>query len=191
MAFGYSLLELMFVMGLTATISGIAVPQILAGLDDYRATGAARYLSTRLQRARMEAVMRSTEVGVRFTETPTGYTFAVYADGNRNGIRAAEIASGTDPMVMASEQLTDNFRGVEFGTLPALPAVDPGGVPPGGDPIRLGTANMATFTPLGTSSSGSLYVRSQRTQLVVRIFAVTGKTRVLKFDIRTRQWKPL
>ena len=47
------------------TLAGIAIPQLLAGLDDYRAAGAARYLSTRIQRTRMEAVKRSTAAAVQ------------------------------------------------------------------------------------------------------------------------------
>ena len=66
MAAGYSIVEVMFVVGLVATLSGVAVPQMLAALDDFRATGAARYMAARLQRARMEAVMRSAEVAVKF-----------------------------------------------------------------------------------------------------------------------------
>jgi hypothetical protein len=70
--------------------------------------------------------------------------------------------------------------------------VDSGGTPPGTDPIRLGSSSMATFAASGTSSSGSLYIRGRRNaQYVVRIYGQTGKTRVLKFDARSRQWKGL
>jgi type II secretory pathway pseudopilin PulG len=41
---GYSLLELVFVIGLGVTAAAAAVPQYLAGIDDFRAAGAARYV---------------------------------------------------------------------------------------------------------------------------------------------------
>ena len=83
------------------------------------------------------------------------------------------------------------FAGVDFGALPGLPPVDPGGTPPGTDPIRLGSGNILTFTPLGTASTGSLYVRGRRnSQYVIRIIGETGKTRVLKFDLVSQEWKP-
>ena len=51
---------------------------------------------------------------------------------------------------------------------------------------------MATFTATGTATAGSLYIRGRRdVQYVVRIFGETGKTRILKFNPRTRQWNPL
>ena len=191
MAAGYSLVELIFVLGLVATLSGVAIPEMLAALDDFRATGAARYVAARLQRARMEAVMRSAEVTVKFMRTPAGYAFAVYVDGNRNGVRSADVANGIDRLLSGPERLTDNFREVDFGTFDGLPPVDAGAPAPGNDPIRIGVSDMATFTAKGTSSAGSLYIRSRRTQYVIRIFGATGKTRLLKFDVRSHQWKPI
>ena len=176
---GYSLLELMMAMALGVSLSAAAVPEFLAALDDARASGAAHHISGRLQRARMEAVMRSAMVGVQFTQTPDGYGYAVYLDGNRNGIRSGDIQRGVDRVITAAEHLPDQFQGVEFGAIPGLPPVDPGGTAPGSDPIRLGTGSIASFSALGTSSSGTVYIRSRRdAQYAVRIFGETGKTDV-------------
>ena len=189
---GYTIVELLFVLGTVATLSSVAVPQVLTGLDDFRTVGAARHIAARLQRARMDAVVRSADVGLQVAQSTAGYSYAVYVDGNRNGVRTADIQRGTDRRLVAPERLFDQFPGVDFGAVPGLPAVDPGGTPPGADPVRLGAGNMATFTATGTSSSGSLYVRGRRNaQYVVRIYGQTGKTRVLRFDAQSRQWKPL
>ena len=191
-AAGYSLLELVFVAALIGTVSAVALPGILATVDDARAIGATRYLSTRLQQARMEAVMRSVDVGLKFAGPAGGYSYTTYVDGNRNGIRTLDIDRGIDRAIRPAERLPDLFYGVDFGLLPGLPPVESGGPPPGTDPVKLGTANILTFTPSGTSSSGSLYVLGRRgAQLVVRIFGESGKTRVLKFDARTQRWRPL
>ena len=189
---GYTIVELLFVLGTVATLSSVAVPQVLAGLDDFRTAGAARHISARLQRARMDAVVRSADVGLQVTSTAGGYSYAVYLDGNRNGVRSADIQRGTDTRLVPPERLFDQFPGVDFGAIPGVPAVDSGGTPPGADPIRLGSGYMATFAASGTSSSGSLYIRGRRNaQYVVRIYGQTGKTRVLKFDARSRQWKAM
>jgi Tfp pilus assembly protein FimT len=187
---GYSLLELVFVAALVVTGSGMAAPQLLSGLDDYRAAGAARYVCARLQRARMDAVTRSTEVAIQFTQVGDTYTFAVYRDGNDNGVRTKDISSGADPPVGSTERLPDHFTAVDFGAQAGLPAVD-GAAPPGNDPIRVGPSNLASFSSSGTATSGSLYIRGRHAQYVVRIFGTTGKVRVLKFDRVANQWKPL
>lgn len=189
---GYSLLELLAVMTISVTLSAAALPEYLASLDDQRASGAAHHLSGRFQRARMEAVMRSAMVGVQFTQTPAGYGYAVYLDGNRNGVLTRDIQRGVDRLITAVERLPEQFAGVEFGAIPGLPPVDPGGTPPGIDPIRLGSGSIVSFSALGTSSSGTVYIRSRRdAQYAVRVFGETGKTRMLKFEPRTRQWKQL
>jgi len=190
---GHSLVELLFAAGLVATVGGIAVPQMLAGLDENRALAATRYLSGRLYRARAEAVMRSADVAMRFVPAHDGgYRFAMYVDGNRNGIRTADIERGVDRRLGAMERLGDSFKGVDFGVNPGLPPVDSGGAAPGTDPIRLGPSGFATFTATGTATPGSLYIRSNRgAQYVVRIFGETGKTRMLRFNPRTKQWTPL
>jgi type II secretory pathway pseudopilin PulG len=189
---GYSSVELLFVVSMLATVAGVAAPQVLAALDDFRAAGAARHISARLQRARMDAVVRSADVALQVTQSVSGYSYAVYVDGNRNGVRATDMQQGIDRQLVPPERLFDQFTGVDFGAIPGLPAVDVGGTPPGADPIRLGNSSLATFTSTGTSSSGSLYIRGRRdAQYVVRIYGQTGKTRVLKFDARTRQWKGL
>jgi type II secretory pathway pseudopilin PulG len=187
-----TLLELIFVSSVAATLAGIAVPQALTALDDIRAAGAARYIAGRLQRARMEAVMRSAEVAIRFTQDAGGYSYAMYVDGNRNGVRSVDISKNVDRELLPAERLTDHFPGIGFGALPGLPAVDSGGTPPGTDPIRLGSSSMASFSANGTSSTGTLYIRGKGTsQYAIRIFGETGKTRVLKFESRTRKWTPL
>jgi type II secretory pathway pseudopilin PulG len=188
---GYSLVELMFVAGLIAIVSAMAVPQVAMGLDEFRTAGAARYIATRLQRTRMEALARSVDVAMQITQAPNGYAFAVYVDGNHNGVLAADIVGGADRRLGAVERLADHFAGVDFGVLPGLPPVDAGGTPPGTDPIRLGSSNFASFAAAGTATSGSVYVRGRTAQYVVRIFGATGKTRVMRFHPRTKQWKPL
>ena len=188
---GYSLLELMAAMALGVTLSAAALPEYLTAVDDMRASGAVHHISGRLQRARMEAVMRSAVVGLQFTQTSAGYSYAVYLDGNRNGILARDIQRGVDRMIAVAERLPDQFTGVEFGAIPGLPPVDAGGTAPGTDPIRLGSGNIASFSAVGTSSSGTVYIRSRRdAQYAVRIFGATGKTRMLKFEPRTGQWRP-
>jgi hypothetical protein len=189
---GYSLVDLLFAVGLAVALTGIAIPQVLPGLDDVRTAGAARYVAGRLQYARMEAVRRSAAVAMQFVAANSGFSYGTYLDGNANGVRTREIASGVDQRIGAIERLGDQFPGVDFGTLPGLPPVDAGGQPPGNDPVRLGAGNIASFSSIGTASSGSLYILGrQRAQYVVRIYGDTGKTRILKFDSRSRTWQPL
>ena len=157
-----------------------------------RTFGAVRYLSAKLRRIRMEAVLRSSNAGLQVTADPAGYAYDAYVDGNGNGIRSADIARGIDRELMPLERLPHLFRGVDFGLAPGLPAIDPSGPAPGSDPIKIGSSNILSFTALGTSTAGSLYVRGARgSQYVIRVFGDSAKVRALKFDSRSRRWSPL
>jgi type II secretory pathway pseudopilin PulG len=189
--YGYSLIELLFALGLIVTLGAIAVPQLLMSVDDVRAAGAVRYMATKLHQVRMEAVVRSSDVALYVVQASGGYRFATYLDGNGDGVRTSDIQSRVDTQLTPFERLPERFSGVDFGVLPGLPPVDSGSPAPGTDPIKLGSSNILTFTALGSSSTGSLYVRGSRdSQYVIRVYGETGKTRVLRFDARQRRWTP-
>jgi prepilin-type N-terminal cleavage/methylation domain-containing protein len=188
---GFTLLELMLVLGLAVTLAAWAIPQTLLSLDDMKTLGAVRYMSSRLYQTRMEAVSRTADAAMRFTVVGGSYSFAVYVDGNRNGVRRRDIDRGLDHVIHRGERLRDQFPGVDFGTLPRLPPVD-GSTAPGATPIHFGAGDMVTFTALGTSTTGSLYIRGRRTaQYVIRVYGQTGKIRILRFDSRLRTWRTL
>ena len=191
-ASGYSLTELAVTVGFVAAIAAIAVPAVEAGLDEARTASAARYLSARLADARLEAIQRSTEVAIRFSRVGGLYTYAVYADSNHNGVLARDVQDHVDQAIRAEESLSHHFRNVDFGTLAGLPAIDAGGTPPGNDPVRCGSSNSLSFGPLGTSSSGTVYVLGRsRSQYAVRVFGGSAKIRVYRFDWRSNRWSPL
>ena len=191
-ASGYTFLELIFVLALSATVTAAGLPLVTTAVDEYKALGAARYLSMRLGRARLEAVKRHANTAMRFTQAGETYWYAVYADGNGDGVKKDDIGAGIDRQLLPAETLPAHFGNVDFGVLPDLPAVDPSSPAPGNDPIKLGVANMVSFTPLGTATPGSLYIRSRRgAQYVLRVYGETAKTRILKFNRLTFEWNPL
>jgi type II secretory pathway pseudopilin PulG len=189
---GYSMIELAVVLGLVVTATATALPRMLTRIDDTRVEGAARYLSARFYDTRLEAIARSTEVALRFTPTNDGYVMAAFADGNDNGVLARDIQRNVDRQIRSPERLSASFSGVEFGTLPGLPAIDAGSPAPGNDPIRCGAGNMVSFSALGTSSSGTLYVKGRgNIQYAVRIVGATARVRIYRFDAPSGRWQLL
>jgi prepilin-type N-terminal cleavage/methylation domain-containing protein len=188
---GYSLIEVIFVLAIVSTLIGATMMQLHASVDDYRAAGAARFLATRVQQTRMEAIARSTNVALQITLTTVGFSYATYVDGNRDGVLTRDIRRGVDWRLGEARRLSDDFPGVDFGVLPDLPPVESGAAAPGSDPIKLGSSDLLSFSSLGTSSSGSLYIRGNGVQYVVRVLGETGRTRVLVYVPGTRTWKLL
>ena len=176
---GYTLIEILFVTSLIAIVSAIAVPQSLVTLDRARAAAAARYLASRMAMARSHAVMRSAHVALRFDEGRSGIAFRMFVDGNHNGVRTSDIASDVDPPLDAPARLADLFPGVAIAVSGEA----------GSDPLRIGSSNLLTFTPIGTATSGSIYVRGRDdSQFAVRILGATGRVRVQRYAQRSRAW---
>jgi hypothetical protein len=49
---------------------------------------------------------------------------------------------------------------------------------------------MVSFSALGTSSSGTLYVKSRGgAQYAVRVVGATARVRIFRFDSRARKWQ--
>ena len=186
------MVELAVVLGLTVTATATALPPMLTRLEEARVAGAARYLAARFYDTRMEAITHATEVALRFTPTNAGFVFAVFVDGNGNGVLSRDIQQNVDRLLHSPEQLSSQFSGVDFGTLPGLPAIEAGSPAPGDDPIRFGASRMVSFSALGTSSSGTLYIRSRSdTQYAIRLVGATARVRTYRFDPRTHEWQPL
>jgi type II secretory pathway pseudopilin PulG len=187
---GFSLLEALFVVSLLVTLAGISVPVVLASLDTLRTRGAARYLSGRLNLARMEAVKRSVYVALRIEADRGSYRYTFYADGNRNGVLTRDIAGQIDQPIGPPERQEEKFPGVVFGILPGVTAIDSSDtLEAGGDPIRFGRSDLLSFSPDGTATAGTFYLHGRRQeQVAVRVLGATGRVRVLQFDFNARRW---
>jgi hypothetical protein len=184
--------ELATVLGLVGTVTATTLPRFLTGLDDARVAGAARYVSSRLAEARMDAVKRSREVAFRVSAAGGQYSFAVYVDGNRNGVLTRDIQSGIDRQIFGPEKLSYNFHNVDFGVQPGTPPIASGDAAPAGDPIKLGAGNSASFSPLGGATSGTLYITGPGgAQYAVRVFGATGKIRAYRLERKTGKWLPM
>ena len=189
MARGYSLLELLLAMTILVIVSAMAVPLVWASIEYSRAVAAARYMASRLALARMEAVKRSAYVALRFEWRDGRYEFGTYLDGNGNGIRSVDIASQIDVRRGLPETLDDRFSGVTFGLYDDVVPIAGGESLEGGDPIRLGQSDILSFAPIGSVTSGTLYIRGHgKQQFAVRVLGVTGRVSILRFDFQNRRW---
>jgi len=167
-------------VALAAVLSAVAIPRVLVTLDSARALGAARYVAARLMLARASAVQRSAATAIRFDRDSRGVRFALYQDGNHNGVRSRDIELNIDREIEQYVRLSDLFPGVDFGL-----SIDGQGA----DPIQLGGTTLLTFTPTGTATSGSLYVRGRNgPQYAVRVLGATGRTRLERYDEQQRAW---
>ena len=173
----------MFVMAIVTIVSATAIPQLLVGLDRSRAIAAARYLAQQCAIARFQAVGQGRYVAVRFTPAGADYAAHMFLDGNRNGVRAADIAAGIDTPLGAEVLLSADFSGARIALDPQLGL--------GVHPIKLGGTTLLSFSPVGTATPGTVYILGRDgTQLAVRVLGATARTRVLRYQRATNTWGP-
>jgi type II secretory pathway pseudopilin PulG len=184
---GFTIVETLFVIALAVTLVGIAVPATLEGLEETRTRNAARYLAARIRLSRAMAAARSRTIGLRFERVGDEYVFGGYEDGDRDGIRTADIDRGIDRLVEPVERVATSFPGVRFGFLEGVPAM--GEDASDGDPVRAGASDILTLTPTGTATSATLYLCGRtRSQYAVRVLGTTGRTRVFQFNRTSSTW---
>jgi len=165
-------------------------PAVGSRPDDLATVGAARHLASVLQLTRMEAVRRGAYVALWFQSSAAGVRYASFADGNGNGVRTADIGRAIDTQVSAWESLSDHFTGVTFAIGQGVTDID-SGASLSGDPVRLGGSDVLSFSPTGTATSGTLYLRGRSgLQYALRVLGATGRVRVLRFAAGEGQWLP-
>jgi len=190
---GFTLIELLVVLALMGSLLAIGLPPLMQSTDDLRLKMAAGEIAGVLRSSRSFAQRYNANVAVKFNTQQAGVvTFALYRDGNNNGVLNQDITSGQDPQVMPPQSLKFLGRDVGFGFPPGPPPRDPStGAPMDrlDDPIRFNDSDLASFSPLGTSTPGSLYLSNNRGHLmVVRLLDRTGKVSTLIYDSKAQKW---
>jgi type II secretory pathway pseudopilin PulG len=185
---GTTLVELVLVVAVVGALAAFAVPATAHSIDAGRARDAAGFIAARLRVSRQQAAFRTAAMGLVFDRANGRWQMRVCQDGNANGLRRADIAGGTDRCPEGPYDLADMFPGVTVDVDPALRGPD--GEPGSSDPVRFGSSDIASFSPEGTGTAGSLYLRSARgRQFAVRVGNITGRTRVLEYDAGSAGWR--
>lgn len=185
---GYSLLEAMLTLAILLTLAGMATPAFLNARDDARARSAADHVASLLHLARAEALKRHVNVALRFEPDAADFRYAMYVDGNGNGVRTADIDGGVDGVIRPSERIGQQCPGVRFALDEQASAIDEDGTTT--DPVHVGRSRMVSFSPLGASTSGTVYLLGRgRRQFAVRVLGPTGRIRLFEYNFSAAEWR--
>ena len=189
---GAALIDVVVALGLSLVMAAAAVPVIGGTLEREHVIVGTQYLAALVQRARLESLKRAAAVAVRLEVLDGRTAVQLFSDGNGNGVLQRDIDREIDPALTGLEWLDAHGRGVSLRINRAIDDVAGGSrLEAGDDPLRIGNTALVSFSPLGSSTSGTLYVAAPRgPQMAIRIFGATGRVRVLTFDAQARQWRP-
>jgi prepilin-type N-terminal cleavage/methylation domain-containing protein len=186
---GWSLIELVVVLALAGSLFAITAPLTRTAIDAGRARHAAGFVASRFRQARHGAIARSASEAVVFDLVEGRWQLRVCLDGNGNGVRRADLPD-IDECVDGPHDIGALYPQMQLAIDASTP--DPSGQAGNEDPVRFGVSDIASFTPAGTATAGTVYLRSaQDVQYAVRVQGINGRTRILRFDPVAGVWREI
>jgi prepilin-type N-terminal cleavage/methylation domain-containing protein len=176
---GFSLVELLVAVGVMSALAAFSLPFLRPLAAEWHLVAAGQAFRTQFRLARSMAVAANAYTAIRFERRGDDVWYAVYRDGNHNGVRAADIVSGRDPLVAGPFPLTGGAPSVRVGINPGVPAIPPDRGALAGDPVQFGRSDMLSFSPLGTATPGTFYLAGEFAQAAVRVTPGTARVRLM------------
>lgn len=188
---GFTLIELLITIAIIGLITASAVPHWQSLRRRAAVRAAAAEIRPIFRQVRSRAIARGSNSGVKFTRGAAGWQYAIYDDGDRDGVRSDDIQSGVDRRVTPPRLV---IRGPELAwvALPRSVRIDPDGdrIAPGASPVQFNRSTICSFSPLGGSTPGTIYLAdSAGLAYAVRVFGTTARVRLLRFDPRRQRWE--
>jgi prepilin-type N-terminal cleavage/methylation domain-containing protein len=190
---GFTLPEALVVLAIAGLAIAIAVPATASLRMNGRCAAGARMMAGVFRQLRFQSVALRKNRGAWFHLVDGSWVWHLVEDGNGNGLRTAEIRAGTDVILSGPHRLQDVVHPVR----PGFPEGSFPRVPPGSgslrnldDPVKFGRSDIVSFSPLGRSSSGTLYLTDGGEHLyAVVLFGPSTRIRIWRFDKKERRWK--
>jgi prepilin-type N-terminal cleavage/methylation domain-containing protein len=187
---GYSLLELLTVLAILGLMVLCAIP----AFGNYRRRmsiiAAAGELRSILRETRSRAIVSGRHAGVKFI-SGAEWSYAIYEDGDGDGIRNDDITRGTDRRTFGPARVMPSFHLATIGLL-KTPVKDPDGdsLKPDASPVQFGRSTICSFSPIGGGTPGTLYLIDGGGQLwAARVHGGGGRVRLLRYHDGLRKWE--
>ena len=188
---GLGLLEVIIAVAIVGLIVLCTVPAFAARRRHTSLVAQADQLRSIFRQARARAIARNAHAGVRFAMRGTQWTYALYDDGDNDGIRSDDIASGVDRCYALPSVLMPEFHLASIALLPVA-IRDPDGDPlsPNASAVQFGRSAICSFNPNGGGTPGTVYITNTDGEIdAIRVYGSSGKVRILRYNAVTRKWE--
>ena len=159
---GFTLMEVMVVIGIIGIVSAIAIPSYISWLPKKRMSGAARDIYSVMQYARTRAVKEKKRVVINFTPGlgAAGIYDVFIDDGSGGGTANDNSQNGTEPTIKTGQMPGDvNMFQAQFGAASWV-RFDSRGRPNGtGGNVRISNAQANLFTEIRLRITGTPDIR--------------------------------
>jgi len=190
---GQTFVETVVTLVVVALAALVAIPSLGGAVRSAALRGVTERIRMQMLRARAEAMRTGKATALVFDyEQGGGWTCTIVMDGDGDGVRREDLDAGRDLALESIFQMKENKAGLGILTMVRVPDPSGHGWLGGdlGDPVRAGSGNIMTFTPEGTSSSGTLYFTDGKTNMrALRVFGITARMRALAWRVGWDRWQ--
>ncbi len=185
---GFTLVEALVALAIVLVMAATAFPAFRALFADAHILGAGRQFKSQFRLACSAAVRSGVYTAIRFERREDGTVwYAVYQDGDGDGVRSADITDGRDTLLSGPFPLSGSAPGVSVGINPGIPALPPESGLLSGDPVRFGSSDILSFSPFGTATPGTFYLAGDASQAAVRVTGGSARVRLMVW--RGGRWR--
>lgn len=186
---GLCLPEILVAVVVLTLAAAAAVPALDGVRRRGRLAAAARGLAMTYQALRWRSVAESRAHAVAFETGGAAPVWRIVRDGDGDGVRRADIRDGIDTVLSGPHRPLDHDGSIRVGVAGPgpWPGVPPSGAPPDpDDPVRFGVADLASFSPAGSATSGTVFLTDGRETMAVVLYGPTARVRVWR--LRDGAW---
>lgn len=188
---GLSLIELLIVIVIVGLMISITLPSFGKMRRRAALQAAASELRSQFRLARSRAIAHNVNCGLKFLLLGGEWHFAIYEDGDDDGVRNDDIKSGKDRLIARPRVVFPTSKIVAIGLLD-ITIKDPDGdsLAPTKSPVVFNASTICSFSPLGQSTPGTIYITDRGMDLyAVRVFGTSAKIRVLRYLRGAGRWE--
>jgi prepilin-type N-terminal cleavage/methylation domain-containing protein len=189
---GMTLPEAVVSVAILGLLVAVALPALDRMIRRAALRGAALTVIEVLRIAQEDARLLDRERGVKFELFGGEWRYAVYEDGNRDGVRNKDIASGADRLIDGPHPLPRHPTFARIGLVDAIPDPDTGRpMPIGASAVQFGTSTICSFSVNGDGTPGSIYLTDGREDeaAMVRSSGNGGALRILYYGLDGVGWR--
>lgn len=188
---GTSLLELLITAAIIGIFALLAVPAFATYRRHAAVTDAAAEIRAIFRLVRSRAITRHNASAIKFAKTGNQWTYALHDDGDGDGVRNDDIASGVDKHFAPPRLLLTHSKLASIELPPNLSIKDPDGEKLTSDSsaVQFGRSTLCSFSYEGESTPGTIYITDRAGELwCARVYGATGKVRLLRYNSGSRRW---
>ena len=190
---GQTLVEIIVVLVIMGLSLVMAMPLLGKAHREAALRRVTEQVRSQMWRAKSDAAMTGRATALVFDRlSDGGWRCAVVQDGDGDGVRRNDIATGCDYQVGRVLELDADRATLGFIAGCDIPNPSGDGLLGGDreDPVRAGSGDVLTFTAQGTATSGTLYFSDGRQMMrAIRVYGITGRLRTLRWNTEWDRWR--